>query len=43
MRAFCAKSPFEPLLEKMPVKVILNAEAGLLGAALYAKQICSTT
>jgi len=43
MRAFCAKSPFEPLLEKMPVKVILNPEAGLLGAALYAKQICSTT
>jgi glucokinase len=43
MRVFTAKSPFEPLLEKMPVKVILNKEAGLLGAAVYAKQICGTT
>ena len=43
MRAFCAKSPFEPLLEKMPVKIILNAEAGLLGAAVRARQVCSAT
>jgi glucokinase len=43
MRAFRAKSPFESLLEKMPVKVILNAEAGLLGAAVYAKQNCPTS
>ena len=25
-----------PLVEQMPVKIILNAEAGLLGAAVYA-------
>ncbi len=37
LRAFRQKTPFEPLLEAMPVKVILNAEAGLLGAAVYAK------
>jgi glucokinase len=36
MRAFRAKSPLEPMLAKMPVKVILNAEAGLLGAAVFA-------
>jgi glucokinase len=38
MRAFCAKPPLDALLEAMPVKVILNAEAGLLGAAVYASQ-----
>jgi glucokinase len=36
MRAFREKAPLEPLLEAMPVKVILNGEAGLLGAAVYA-------
>ena len=36
MRAFRAKSPLEEMLDRMPVKVILNAEAGLLGAAVYA-------
>ena len=36
MRAFLAKPPLEAMLERMPVKVILNAEAGLLGAAVYA-------
>jgi len=36
VRAFIAKDPLVPLLERMPVKVILNAEAGLLGAAVYA-------
>ena len=36
MRAFRQKAPLEPLLEAMPVKVILNTEAGLLGAAVYA-------
>jgi glucokinase len=36
MRAFNAKDPLEPLVERMPVKVILNSEAGLLGAAVYA-------
>src|SRR2546428_5983243 len=36
MRAFNAKEPLERMVERMPVKVILNAEAGLLGAAGYA-------
>jgi glucokinase len=36
MRAFCAKAPLEAMLERMPVKVILNAESGLLGSAVYA-------
>ena len=36
MRAFRAKPPLEEMLNRMPVKVILNSEAGLLGAAVYA-------
>ena len=36
IRAFRAKPPLDPMLSAMPVKVILNAEAGLLGAAVYA-------
>ena len=36
MRAFRAKPPLNRMLEGMPVKVILNAEAGLLGAAVFA-------
>ncbi len=36
MRAFLAKAPLESLLSRMPVRVILNAEAGLLGAAVFA-------
>jgi glucokinase len=36
MRAFRAKPPLNPMLTAMPVKVILNAEAGLLGAAVFA-------
>lgn len=36
MRAFLDKAPFETLLRRMPVKVILNEDAGLLGAAAYA-------
>jgi len=36
MRAFRSKPPFEALLSAMPVKVILNPEIGLLGAAVYA-------
>jgi glucokinase len=35
MRAFRAKDPLETMLARMPVKIILNAEAGLLGAAVY--------
>jgi glucokinase len=36
MRAFLAKPPLAPMLSAMPVKVILNAESGLLGAAVFA-------
>jgi glucokinase len=34
--AFRAKPPFESLLATMPVKVILNAEVALVGAAVFA-------
>jgi len=34
--AFRAKAPLDAMVRAMPVKVILNAEAGLLGAAVYA-------
>ena len=36
MRSFLEKPPLEEMLRRMPVKVVLNAEAGLLGAAVYA-------
>jgi glucokinase len=37
IRAFLDKlPPFRELLAAIPVKVILNDEAGLLGAAVYA-------
>jgi glucokinase len=36
LKAFRAKAPLESLLERMPVKVILNDETGLLGAAVFA-------
>jgi glucokinase len=36
MRAFRAKPPLDRMLAAMPVKVILNAEAGLLGTAVFA-------
>jgi glucokinase len=36
MAAFRAKPPLVDMLVKMPVKIILNAEAGLLGAAVFA-------
>jgi glucokinase len=35
MAAFRAKAPFETMLSAMPVKVILNSDAGLLGAANF--------
>ncbi len=37
--AFRAKGPMSPLLEAMPIHVIMNAETGLLGAAVYASQL----
>ena len=36
LRAFVDKGAMRPLVENMPVKIILNAEAGLLGAAVFA-------
>lgn len=36
MRAFTEKPPLTAMLQAMPVKVILNREAGLLGAAVHA-------
>jgi glucokinase len=36
MRAFVAKPPLDAMLEGMPVKIILNADAALLGAAVFA-------
>lgn len=35
-KAFTAKGRMQPLLEAMPVRVILNDKAALLGAARYA-------
>jgi glucokinase len=34
--AFVDKPPMRPLLEAVPVHVILNSDAGLVGAAVYA-------
>jgi glucokinase len=36
MRAFLSKGPFEAMLRRIPVHVILEPQAGLLGAAIYA-------
>ena len=36
MDAFRAKDPMQDLVATIPVAVILNAEAGLLGAAVHA-------
>jgi glucokinase len=40
LSAFRAKAPFTALLEAIPVKVILNADAGLLGAANFCRIAC---
>jgi glucokinase len=39
MEAFLAKDPMRELLERVPVKVILNAQAGLIGAAVRAQSL----
>jgi glucokinase len=36
MRSFLDKSPMDALISRIPVKIILNPGAGLLGAAAYA-------
>lgn len=43
MTAFRDKPPMRELLETMPVHVILNSDAGLLGAAVYANQLSHGT
>ena len=39
MSAFRAKAPMEDLMRSIPVMIILNKQAGLLGAAVYASQM----
>ena len=39
MKAFRAKGTMTELASRIPVKVILNTEAGLLGAAVYAQEM----
>ena len=39
MKAFLAKGPMEPLLQNMPVKIILNRSAGLVGASVKAASL----
>jgi glucokinase len=39
MEAFLDKAPMRDLLERIPVKVILNPNAGLLGAAVHAQEM----
>ena len=38
MQSFLDKSPMDALISRVPVKVILNPRAGLLGAAAYASR-----
>ena len=35
LRAFLAKGRMEPLLGEMPVKIVINDDSGIMGAALY--------
>ena len=39
LAAFRAKAPFTAMLDAMPVKVILNSDAGLLGAASFSAAV----
>ena len=39
MQAFLAKSPMDELIASIPVSVILNPDAGLLGAAAHAQHL----
>jgi len=43
LRAFRHKAPLEAMVAATPVKVILNAESALLGAAVFAAHFCSST
>ena len=39
MQAFLDKAPMADMLTRVPVKVILNAESGLIGAATRANEL----
>jgi glucokinase len=39
MDAFLAKQPLDDLMRRIPVSIILNTRAGLLGAAVYANRM----
>jgi len=39
LQSFLAKGRFSPLLAKIPLKVILNPDAALLGAAFFARSV----
>ena len=41
LQAFRSKGAMTPLLDAMPVSVVLNEEAGLLGAAVAANRAAS--
>jgi glucokinase len=41
MNAFRAKAPMSELVEKMPVHVIMNPDAGLVGAAVAAQRLAT--
>ena len=41
MDAFVAKGRLKPLLEAIPVRIIMNGKAALLGAARFAMQQAS--
>jgi glucokinase len=39
MKAFTSKGRISPLMEKVPVYIVLNPKVGLIGAALCAAQL----
>jgi glucokinase len=39
MRAFLSKPPMEALLRRIPVRLILNEDTGILGAAVRAQSL----
>jgi glucokinase len=39
LNAFTQKGPMTDLLQAIPIKIITNAQAGLLGAATYANEL----
>jgi len=43
MKAFKNKGRFRDLLEKIPVKVILNEKTALMGAAMHAFKMLSAS